>query len=174
MTDPLSIAAAATGFLSLSGHVTDGLVKLRRFYNTSRHAPEEVGKLISSMQDLQELLDIVEGELNNPCATAGLDHQAVRTCLSRCQTLQTNFKTRLNHLDDKFKRRRSNQIAMLFQKVEIERTLDEIERCKSSLLIAQQKFGTEVAYHVGSVLTDRYDVTVQQQCRLEQNLYETV
>lgn len=49
MADPLSIAAAGAGFLSLAGQVADGLIKLRAFYKASKYAPQGVQYWRSTM-----------------------------------------------------------------------------------------------------------------------------
>lgn len=57
MSDPLSIAAAAAGFLSLAAQMTEGVVKLRELYNTVKNIPRQVKELCDEMDMLRDLLE---------------------------------------------------------------------------------------------------------------------
>ncbi|GAB7323200.1 hypothetical protein MBLNU13_g05692t1 [Cladosporium sp. NU13] len=65
MADPLSIAAAGAGFLSLAGQVADGLIKLRAFYKASKYAPKEVQSLCDEMDVVRSLLEIAGSRTQN-------------------------------------------------------------------------------------------------------------
>ena len=170
MTDPLSVAAAAAGFLSVSGQLLDGLVELSQLCKTIKNAPDDVGNLIYSTQELQRLLDAVARQLNGNYTISGVGMQCLSTSLSQCQTLQLDFEIMLQSLREQFRRHKASQLLMLFRHREIKDILDGIERCQRCLLIAQQLFGTEIVGNLGSVLTHKHDQMLQGQQLLGQSL----
>ena len=173
MADPLSIAAAATGFLSLSGQLMDGIGKLCRFYNASRNALQEVSKLIASMQDLQMALDMLArqlGSLNNTNNSNAIDMQCLHALLLRCQTFQKNIVAKLDAIDRRLRRHRLCQVELPFRKEEIKDALDDIERCKTTLLIALQSFGIHSSHGFQLQLTQHDEQAGQRQNQMEQNL----
>ena len=157
MTEPLSTTAAAVGFLSLGGQLADGLIKLRRFYTDVRNAPTEVSWLISSTQNLQTLLDAVGQQLDGHTIVASASLQALAQCLFQCRSLQKNFNEKLVYLNEKFRAQKANQLLMPFRKQEVETMLKEIERCKISLLVAQQAFAVDVGSNLQSTIADQQE-----------------
>lgn len=170
MADPLSIASAATGFLGLAGQLADGLVKLRGFYNTTRNAPKEVSRLINQLQDLQSLLEDVGKQLDRSDLAQSHGREALRRCLEQCEGVQSGFQKKMNDLDQKFKEHRLSQIQMVFKKAEIREMTEEIERCKSSLLIAQQNLDLELTGDVRSTIHTNHQQVLEKQIQLQQKM----
>jgi hypothetical protein len=144
MTDPLSATAAAAGFMVLAGQIANGIVKLHSFYNTVKSAPKQVSEILDAMQGVQGALEATGEMLNSGNPGSDLARRSTQACLAQCKRLQESLDEKLRKLEKRFQKCRANQVLMAFHQVEIEGTLKDLERCKSSLILCQQVFSTSV------------------------------
>lgn len=137
MADPLSIAAAGAGFLSLAGQVADGLIKLRALYKAIKYAPQEVQNLCDEMDVVRSLLE----DAGNRARTASLpcsDHIQSSKLFAQCEKTRSHLEHALRKLSIGFEKSRLAAFRFPFKKKEIEELLLSLERGKVSLLLVNQ------------------------------------
>ena len=137
MADPLSIAAAGAGFLSLAGQVADGLIKLRAFYKASKYAPQEVQSLCDEMDVVRSLLEDAGKRTRNGSPPRS-DHVNPSELLAQCEKTRCHLDHALRELRIGFTRSRLASFRFPFKKQEIEEMLMSLERGKTSLLLVMQ------------------------------------
>lgn len=137
MADPLSIAAAGAGFLSLAGQVADGLIKLRTFYKASKYAPKEVQSLCDEMDVVRSLLEIAGSRTQNGSPPRS-DHIHSGKVLAQCEKTRSHLDHVLRKLSIGFARNRLAAFSFPLKKKEIEEMLISLERGKTSLLLVNQ------------------------------------
>ena len=137
MADPLSIAAAGAGFLSLAGPVTDGLIKLGAFYKASKYAPQEVRNLCDEMDVVRSLLEDAGNRTRNASPSCS-NHTHSSELLAQCEKTRSHLDHTLRTLNTGFQRSKLATFRFPFKKKEIEEMLKSLERGKTSLLLVNQ------------------------------------
>jgi hypothetical protein len=137
MADPLSIAAAGAGFLSLAGQVADGLIKLRAFYKAIRCAPQEVQSLCDEMNIVRSLLEDAGKRVRN-ISLPYSDHTQPSNLLAQCEKTRSHLEHALKKLSTGFEQSKLAAFRFPFKKKEIEELLPSLERGKVSLLLVNQ------------------------------------
>ena len=75
MADPISLTAAAAGFIGLAGQLAQGVVKVKEIYATINDAPRDVANLCVKMEALQGVLEEVGDQIQKfPRATSNSTH----------------------------------------------------------------------------------------------------
>jgi hypothetical protein len=140
MADPLSIAAAGAGFLSLAGQVLDGLVKLRGFIATVDGAPREIHDLCHELDVFRGLLEEA-GLRVQESLPMGVDASYLKDVFTHCEKMRGYAESMLKRLEININRSRATTaLRYPFKKKEIEGMLLGVERGKTSLLLANQSF----------------------------------
>jgi hypothetical protein len=137
MADPLSIAAAGAGFLSLAGQVADGLIKLRALYKAIRNAPQEVQALCDEMDVVRRFLEDAGNRARNaplPCS----DRFHPSELFAQCEKTRSHLELVLKRLSIGFEQSGLAAFKFPFKKKEIEELLLSLERGKMSLLLVNQ------------------------------------
>lgn len=137
MADPLSIAAAGAGFLSLAGQVADGLMKLRAFYKASKYAPQDVRSLCDEMDVVRSLLEDAGNRTRNASPSCS-NHTHASSLLAQCEKTRSHLDHTLRKLSIGLTRSRLAALRFPFKKQEIEEMLISLERGKTSLLLVNQ------------------------------------
>ncbi|KXS96700.1 hypothetical protein AC578_9434 [Pseudocercospora eumusae] len=170
MADPLSIAAAAAGFLGLAGQLASGTLKLRRLYKSTENAPRKVSELISAMQDLHDALQSAGEMLQTATAAGSRAQQAAQRCLMQCERLQRKLDARLSKLEKKFQKHSSRRFLFVFHEEEVDGILQDLERCKTSLLVSQQAFGFNYSGSILDSIATRQDAFVSRQTQVQADM----
>lgn len=137
MADPLSIAAAGAGFLSLAGQITDGVVKLRSLYTTVKNAPQEVRHLCDELDIFRHLLEEADARVRNAVPSC-IDTRHLSVILAQCGKMRAHLNAVLTKLDAGLRKHKVAAAKFPFKKKEIEEMLLRVERGKTSLLLANQ------------------------------------
>jgi len=151
MADPLSVAAAGAGFLSLAGQVLDGIVKLRGFIATVNSAPREIHDLCHELDIFRGLLEEA-GRRVQESLPMGVDASQLKDTFAHCEKMRGYAESALKRLEVNIHRSKSTTaLRFPFKKKEIEGMLLGVERGKTSLLLANQSFESYVSPSWGIV-----------------------
>ena len=137
MADPLSIAAAGAGFLSLAGQIAEGLITLRALYKAIKYAPQEVRTLCDEMDVVRILLEDAGNRARNASLNCS-DYTHPSGLFAQCEKTSSHLEHALRGLRIGFERSRLAAFKFPFKKKEIEGLLLSLERGKVSLLLANQ------------------------------------
>jgi hypothetical protein len=152
MADPLSIAAAGAGFLSLAGQILDGLVKLRGFIATVDSAPREIHDLCHELDIFRGLLEEA-GRRVQDNLPMGVDDSHSKDAFAHCEKMRGYAESMLKRLEVNLSRSKATTaLRFSFKKKEIEGMLLGVERGKTSLLLANQSFESYVSLSHGVAL----------------------
>jgi hypothetical protein len=145
MADPLSIAAAGAGFLSLAGQVLDGVVKLREFIATVDSAPREIHDLCHELDIFRGLLEEA-GRRVQDSLPMGVDISHLKDAFAHCEKMRGYADFMLKRLEVNINRSKATTaLRYSFKKKEVEGMLLGVERGKTSLLLANQSFESYVS-----------------------------
>jgi hypothetical protein len=144
MADTLGIAAAGAGFLSLAGQVLDGLIKLRGFIAAIDSAPREIHDLCHELDILRGLLGEA-GRRVQESAPAGFDASHLKHAFAHCEKMRGHVDSMIKRLEVSINRSKATSaLKYPFKRKEIEGMLLDVERGKTSLLLANQPFESYV------------------------------
>lgn len=151
MADPLSLAAAAAGFVGLAGQLAQGVVKLKDIYTTIKDAPKDVADLCTKMESLQGVLEEV-GDQIQQLSHGNIKIDRVIFCgvMAQCETSRYRIEAHVKKLGECFRGNRAAAVRFVFKKKEIQEMLFDVETCKSSLIIARQSIDGYVATFPGT------------------------
>lgn len=139
MADPISLTAAAAGFIGLAGQLAQGVIKLKEIYATINDAPRDVANLCSKMELLQGVLEEVGEQIQQLSrGNINLDIRTLRDVITQCETSRYRVEAHVKRLGDGFRLNRGAAMKYVFKKKELEEMLSDVEQCKSSLIIARQ------------------------------------
>jgi hypothetical protein len=137
MADPISLTAAAAGFIGLAGQLAQGIVKLKEIYTTLSDTPRNVANLCSSMDLLRDLLEGIGTQMQQP-TYGNIDTQILRDVVNQCEASRYRIEAHVRNISDRIQKNRAATIRYLFKKSAIQEMLSDVEQCKSSLIIARQ------------------------------------
>lgn len=147
MADPLSVAAAAAGFLSLAGQLADGLVKLKTLCDTIKNAPREVAELCDEMDMLHRLLEAA-GSRAQQALPPGTEAGLMKDVFAHCEKMRFHTVAVLERLKAGLGGQKMTSLRFPFKKKDIEAMLLGVERGKTSLLLANQALDSYATLHV--------------------------
>lgn len=139
MADPLSLAAAAAGFIGLAGQLAQGVIKLKEIYTTITDAPKDVADLCTRMESLQGVLEEVGDQtqqLSN--GNTKIETRTFRDVMAQCETSRYKIEAHVKKLGESFRGNRAAAVRFVFKKKEIQEMISDVETCKSRLIIARQ------------------------------------
>lgn len=139
MADPISLTAAAAGFIGLAGQLAQGVIKIREIYATIKDASQDVANLCSKMGALQGVLEEVGDQIQQLShGNVDLDTQTLRDLISRCEKSRYRVEAHVKNISDGFRQKRGAAMRYVFKKKEILEMLSDVEQCKLSLILARQ------------------------------------
>lgn len=139
MADPISLTAAAAGFVGLAGQLAHGVIKLKEIYTTIKDAPRDVTDLCTKMESLQGILEEVGVQVQElSCGNIKIDTRTLRNVITQCETSRYRVETHVKQLGESFRGNRAAAARYVFKKKEVQEMLSDLEQCKSSLIIARQ------------------------------------
>jgi hypothetical protein len=194
MADPLSIAAAGAGFLSLAGQILDGIIKLRGFIATVDSAPREIHDLCHELDIFRGLLEEA-GRRVQESLPMGVDTNHLKDAFAHCEKMRGHAESMLKRLEVNLSRSKATTaLKYPFKRKEIEGMLLGMERGKTSLLLANQSFESYVSpsHSVASylnmvsdgcrslasrrhvVLSEEHDLLLNQQRKISEEIAQVV
>jgi hypothetical protein len=139
MTDPISLTAAAAGFIGLAGQLAQGVIKVKEIYTTINDAPRDVASLCTKMDLLQATLEEVGDQIQQLSqGNIKLDTRSLQGVISQCETSRHRVAAHVRNFSDGFRRNKGAAMKYVFKKKEIQEMMSDVEQCKSSLIIARQ------------------------------------
>ena len=139
MADPVSLTAAAAGFIGLAGQLAQGVMKVKEIYTTINDAPRDVANLCSKMVSLQGVLEEVGGQIEQLSqGNITIDTRTLRDAITQCETSRYRVEAHVKKISDGFRHSRGAAMKYAFKKKEIQEMLSDVEQCKSSLILARQ------------------------------------
>ena len=139
MSDPISLAAAAAGFIGLAGQLAQGAIKVKEIYTTINNAPRDIADLCTKMESLRAVLEEVGGQI--PQLSQGninVDTRTLRNVITQCETSRYRVEAHVKRLSDGFRHNRGAAMKYVFKKKAIQEMSSDLEQCKSSLILARQ------------------------------------
>lgn len=139
MADPISLTAAAAGFIGLAGQLAQGVIALKEIYTTISDAPRDVANLCSKMAVLQGVLEEVGDQIQTLCqSNVDLDTRILRDVISQCEKSRYKVEVHVKKFSDGFRHSRGAAVRYVLKKKEMQEMLSDLEQCKSSLILARQ------------------------------------
>jgi len=150
MSDPVSLTAAAVGFLGFAGQLAQGVIKLKEIYTTINDAPRDVASLCSEMESLQVVLREVGDQIQQLShGNISLDTRTLRDVITQCETSRYRIEAHVKKISDGIGRNRAVAMKYVFKKKDIQEMLTDVEQCKTSLIIARQSIDGYVGISPG-------------------------
>lgn len=125
--------------VSLIGQVLAGIQHLHLFFSNVRHAPEFIISLNRELVCMRIIVDRVRVQLNSSSSVSQYEplDSALKNCAEPITRLQDLIKKNILRGSEKGLKRHWNQIYTVFKRKDFERRIAELERAKSSLVIAE-------------------------------------
>lgn len=139
MADPLSIAAAGAGFISVAGQLADGIVKLQGLYTTIKNAPHEIQALCDELDMFRGLLEEA-GWRSQQSISPGVDISHLKDAFAHCEKTRSHVESVSNRPNMGVSKCRMAILKYPFKKKEVQDMLLSVERGKTSLPFARQSF----------------------------------
>lgn len=137
MADPVSIAASAASFLSLAGHLADGIIKLKDMCATISNASKDLSDLCSRMDLLRGLLEEA-GQQLQLLSLNDMDKAIATRVFAQCEEARYKVAARVADLSTKIQRNQAAAIKFCFRKKELQEMRSNVARCRSDIIIARQ------------------------------------
>lgn len=139
MADPISLTAAAAGFIGLAGQLAQGVIKFKEIYTTINDAPRDVANLCSKMELLQSVLEEVGEQIQQLSrGNINLDIRTLRDVITQCEISRYRVEAHVKRLGDGFRLNKGAAMRYVFKKKELQEMLSDVEQCKSTLILARQ------------------------------------
>lgn len=139
MSDPVSIAAAAAGFISLAAQMTEGAIKLREIYNTVKNIPRQVKELCDEMGILRDLLTQAGAQAES-VDQLNTDDAFLKSVFANLEKMRYQTVAVLQKVNSGLEKSKLSALKAPFKRNEIEEMILGVERGKTSLLLALQIF----------------------------------
>ena len=136
MADALAVVASGVGVASFALQVVDCAAKLRRLWADIKDAPEDVINLIDEIQTLSQVLDAINVTHKPAVGNAMFDQ-----CYVFCEHSVRNLESVARDLEKLVRRKRPvGVLRVVLKKDIIAKHRSQLERAKTSLLLAQQTY----------------------------------
>jgi hypothetical protein len=141
------VTGLVVGVVPLGVQLAESVQKLRRFHEAMKAAPEKLASIVDEIESLSRLLTEMEGNLVSYDTHA---KPGLQRCLASCQKAVDQFFTDVDGLESRIKRhRRRGSLAFIMKSESIEEAVAQLERSKSSLMLAYTLYrGTVADEHV--------------------------
>lgn len=139
MADPISLTAAAAGFIGLAGQLAQGVVKVKEIYTTMNDAPRDVANLCAKMEALRGVLEEVGDQIQRLShGNVSLDARTLRDVITQCEISRYRVEAHVKRFSDGFGHNRGTAVRYVFKKKEVQEMVSDLEQCKTSLILARQ------------------------------------
>jgi hypothetical protein len=137
MAEIFGAVASGAGLVSLSMQLLDSAQKLKGFCDLCRDAPETVKQLYSDLETMALALRQFEQYRQNDVFGSEL----LSRCIVACDQAVARIKTAIDKVDRLLSRARfAGRIYMGFKEPEVRKLLEDMERAKSSMLLAYTSY----------------------------------
>ena len=138
MAETLAVVASGVGVASFALQLIDCAVKLRRLWADIKDAPEDVINLIDEIQTLSRVLEVI-----NATRTPMIGNAMFEQCYVFCERGVRNLESVAKDLEKLVRQRKpSGVLRVVLKKDIIAKHRSQLERAKTSLLLAQQTYQT--------------------------------
>jgi hypothetical protein len=139
MADPISLTAAAAGFIGLAGQLAQGVIRVKEIYTTISDAPRDVANLCSKMEALQGVLEEVGDQIQKLSqSNINPDTRTLRDVIAQCEKSRYRVEAHVKKISDGLRWNRGAAIKYVFKKKEVQEMMSDVEECKSTLVLARQ------------------------------------
>ncbi|KAL1583709.1 hypothetical protein WHR41_07452 [Cladosporium halotolerans] len=167
MSDPVSIAAATAGFISLTAQMTEGAIKLREIYITVKNIPGQVKELSDEMDMLRDLLEQAGARIQS-ADQINVDDKCLKSIFTNLEKTRYQTVAVLQKVNFGLEKSKLSALKAPFKKNEIEEMILGVERGKTSLLLALQIFESGQVAHRHNLSTQGQSTLSAQQLQLAQ------
>jgi hypothetical protein len=137
MAEIFGAVASGAGLVSLSMQLLESAQKLKGFYDTYRDAPEAVRQLCFDLETMS--LALRQFEQYRQIDLFG--SELLGRCVLACERAVARIKTAVDKVDRLLSKGRfAGKMYMGFKEPEVRRLLEEMERAKSSMLLAYTSY----------------------------------
>jgi hypothetical protein len=137
MAEIFGAVASGAGLVSLSMQLLESAQKLKGFYDSSRDAPETLGRLYYDLETMALAINQVERHQESDI----VDNELLRRCIMTCERAVMSIKKMVNKVDRIIhKARFLGRMYMGFKEPEVKRLLQEMEYAKSSMSLAYMTY----------------------------------
>lgn len=143
MAEAFGVAAGAVGVISLGIQLAESLQKVKDFCSSVKNAPSHIAELIEEIEIMRDILsDLEDGCLSVNVASSPNTHR----CLKIAQRATTGLVSFSNQLQVRIKKSRFRGGAKFaLSRDEIKQMLNQLERTKSSLMLAYSIYREAIA-----------------------------
>jgi len=143
MAEIFGAVASGAGLISLSMQLLDSAQKLKGFCDLCRDAPETVKQLYSELETTALALRQFERFRQKDI----LGSELLSRCIVACDQAVAKIRTTVDKIDRLLsKTRLAGRVYTGFREPEVRKLLEDIERAKSSMLLAYQSYCQYVSH----------------------------
>jgi len=134
MAELLGVFSAGAGLVSLSLQLVDSAQKLKLFCDNTKNAPRSLKKLGYQLDTLVLMLQLFDDDKADDTGDA-----ALLRCVESLQEEVEDLQALVRRLEERLRKSRiMGKFAAAFQDQDIERCLSQLERTKTSAILAHQ------------------------------------
>ncbi|KAK3672303.1 hypothetical protein LTR78_007843 [Recurvomyces mirabilis] len=136
----LGVVSGSAGLLSLTIQLGQGAIKLKRFCETAKAAPETIARVTHDLETIVWTLQQLKRHRHDDSQSAAV----VDRCIDRCRSSASKFRDLVERVENRLKQRRSinAKLYAAIKEPEIQELMADLEKTKSSSLLA---YGTQMA-----------------------------
>lgn len=129
----VGVVASGAGLAGLTGQIVDGLVKVKRFYDEYKEAPDDMKDTIFEIENLLDTLrEINEDQEQHPVQSSNLTR-----CLTSCEMATKKFSDLAQELDTLMaSRRRVGAFKTVLKRDKLAKYGDRVEKAKITLCMS--------------------------------------
>ena len=148
MAEVLGVAASGVGVASFALQLVNSATRLRCLWADVKDAPKEVLDLVREIEVLGRLLGTIK-TIHRPIPDAAIFKAIIDQCYSLCEESAQNLQKVAHELEMLIKQKRTlGSLRIVLKKDIVAKLTSQLERSKSSLLLAQQTYlSMQSAYH---------------------------
>lgn len=137
MAEIFGAVASGAGLVSLSMQLLESTQKLKGFHGACRDAPETVKQLCFDLETMSMALRQFEQYRQNDI----FGNDLLSRCIVACDQAVARIRAAVDKVDRLLSRARfAGRVYMGFKEPEVRKLLEEMERAKSSMLLAYTSY----------------------------------
>lgn len=128
------VGVVVVGVVSFGVQFAESVQKIKRFYNTVKHAPDRLAEVIEELDSLSDILtDMEDSYISEDTET----DPKIQRCVNSCRKSVERFSTYVNGLESRIKRcKRRGILAVALKSEDVEQMISRLESSKSNLSLA--------------------------------------
>ena len=141
MGTPLDLTVGILGIAAFAQQLTTAVVKIKRFVDDVKDAPEELRDVISQVENFGRIMSSLDMEPTRDCEDDPDAYQAFSSSLALCQQAVDRISRLALHLEEDIaKGRLRGRIHAVYKKNTLESMLRKLDRSKFDLHIARTSY----------------------------------